>query len=189
MVTNYETLLDGVDYNKIEFHDNPFEFNIESYENDYTIEKLKDNSKFNKNLSNNELFISNFVNTKDFDTYTIGDIKYLLIHKRLNRKLNMLEKLGDPEYIIFQSKDINDKWDRDNIKIFKINNNFKYFYNKLISKIIEIIKDDKSYIYVSNGNNWILKNIENKTEEFKDILRSEELKKMISQKNLKIKII
>ncbi len=181
-------LLTNVKAEKISFDGDPFNFDIRSYPSDYTIEKLRNNPDFNERLSKMELFISELSSTRDYDTYILNDIKYMLIHKRVNRKLDKLEKLGDPEYVIFQTSN-NGNWLRDNIKIYKINGNFSNFYTKLTSKTIELSKGDNKYIYVSNGKNWILKNIENKTDEFKDSMTTDEIKVVLKDKNVKITIV
>jgi hypothetical protein len=186
-ITN--TMMDDIDSKQISFDGDPFNFNIKKYSDNYTIELLKENSEFNKKLSDMELFISELNNTIDYDTQILNDIKYILIHKRKNRLMNKLEKLGDPSYIIFQTKDINGKWNRDNIKIYKINKDFSNFYKKLISKTIEIINNNDNYIYISNGNNWILKNIENKNKTFKDIMTNDEIKIVLDDNKTEIKII
>jgi hypothetical protein len=187
-ISNYHILIDSIDVTKINFSDKPFEFNINNYNDNYTLEQLKNNPKFNKILSNHNLFISEFVNTKDYDTYLLNDIKYILIHKRQNKQMNKLEKLGDPEYIIFQTYQ-NNEWLKDKIIIYKINNNFSNFYNKLNSKTIEIKYKNKNYIYISNGDNWILKNIENLNSKFKKILSNKELNHILLSDNTQLSII
>lgn len=189
IVIDSDMLMNSVDSEKYDFYKEPFNFNINKFDDDYTIEKLRNNPDFNDNLSKNELFVSELSNTKDYDTFLVDDVKYMLIHKRLDRKLDKLEKLGDPLYVIFQTKDINGKWKRDNIKIYKILNNFNNFYKKLSSKTIEITKDDKNYIYVSNGKNWILKNIENKDDTFKDVMRNDDIKTILNDKGVEITIV
>lgn len=189
IVIDSDMLMNTVNAEPVDFVGDPFNFDIKKYDNNYTLEQLRNNPDFNDNLSKKELFISELQNTKDYDTYIIDDIKYLLIHKRVNRKMNKLEKLSDPSYVIFQTKDINGKWNRDKIKIYKINGNFSNFYKKLSSKTIELVKDDKKYIYISNGQNWILKNIENKDNVFKDILSNDDIKIILKENGITITII
>jgi hypothetical protein len=187
-ISNYHILIDSVDMTKIDFFDKPFEFNIDNYNNNYTLEQLKNNPKFNKKISKHGLFISEFVNTKNYDTHLLNDIKYILIHKRQDKKMNKLEKLKNPQYIIFQTTQ-NGEWLKNNIFIYKINKNFSNFYNKLNSKTIEIKSNNKNYIYISNGNNWILKNIENQNDKFKKILSNYELNKILLSNNTQLSII
>jgi len=189
IVVDSDMLMNTVNAEPVDFVGEPFNFDIKKYDDNYTLEQLRDNPDFNDNLSKKELFISELQNTKDYDTYIIDDIKYLLIHKRENRKMDKLEKLDDPLYVIFQTKDINGEWNRDKIKIYKINGNFSNFYEKLSSKTIELVKGDKKYIYVSNGQNWILKNIENKDEVFKDILSNDDIKVILKENGITITIV
>jgi len=189
IVVDSDILMNTVNAKLINFVGKPFNFDIKKYENNYTLEQLRNNKEFNNILSKMELFISELVFTKNYDTFIIDDIKYMLIHKRENRKLNKLEKLSDPSYVIFQTKNINNEWTRDLIKIYKINGNFSNFYKKLSSKTIELIDDDKKYIYISNGKNWILKNIENQNEIFKDVISSEDIKIILKNKKITITII
>ena len=189
IVVDSDILMNTVNAKLINFVGKPFNFDIKKYENNYTLEQLRNNKEFNNILSKMELFISELVFTKNYDTFIIDDIKYMLIHKRENRKLNKLEKLSDPSYVIFQTKNINNEWTRDLIKIYKINGNFSNFYKKLSSKTIELIDDDKKYIYISNGQNWILKNIENKDEIFKDILSNDDIKVILKENGITITIV
>jgi len=189
IVVDSDVLMNNVNAEPIDFVGEPFNFDIRKHNDDYTLEQLRDNPDFNDNLSKKELFISELQNTKDYDTYIVDDIKYMLIHERKNRKMNKLEKLDDPLYIIFQTKDIDGDWNRDKIKIYKINGNFSNFYKKLSSKTIELVKNDNKYIYVSNGQNWILKNIENKDITFKDILSNDEIKVILKEDGTTITIV
>ena len=189
IVIDSDELMSNVYAEKISFEGDPFNFNIKKYSHDYTIEQLRNNPDFNDILSNMELFISELSNTNDYDTYIVDTVKYMLIHKRENRKLSGLEKLSDPEYIIFQTKDMNGNWIRDNIKIYKVNGNFSNFYNKLTSKTIEIEKDNKKYIYTSNGENWMLKNITNKDDQFKDIMSVDDIKLVLKDNGVRITIV
>lgn len=180
IIIDSDLLMNTVNAESHSFEGEPFNFNILKYDNNYTLEQLRDNPDFNENLSEKELFISELNYTKDYDTFIVDDIKYLLIHKRDNREMNRLEKLKEPLYVIFQTKNVKGEWNRDNIKIYKINGNFDNFYKKLSSKTIELTdKDDKKYIYVSNGKNWILKNIENRDDNFKDIMTNDEIKNLL----------
>lgn len=184
-----DKLVSDVDTKRVEFHEYPFNFDIGKFSNDYTLEQLRDNPDFNDNLSKHELFISELNNTKDYDTFVSDTIKYILIHKRLDRSMSKLEKLGDPLYVIFQIKSLDGDWVKDNIKIYKINGDFSNFYKKLSSKTIELNKGDKKYIYVSNGERWLLRNIQNKNDEFKEIMSNSDIKNLLKDSDISISII
>jgi len=189
IVIDSNMLMNNINAEPVDFVGEPFNFNIKKYDDNYTLEQLRNNPDFNNNLSKKELFISELMDTKDYDTFIVDNIKYMLIHKRKNEQMNKLEKLGDPLYIIFQTKDINNEWKRDNIKIYKINGDFSNFYKKLNSKTIELTKNDKKYIYVSNGKNWILKNTQNKDIVFKDIMSNDNIKTILKGDDVTITII
>ena len=66
----------------------------------------------------------------------------------------------------------------------------KKFYDKLTSKVIEIIDGDENYIYeTSNGNEWILQNADAETDVYKKIFRREELQDLLSDRNVKVNIL
>jgi hypothetical protein len=184
-----DDLLDEVNVDKISFSSKPFNFDINKYGDDYKLEQLRNNPDFNDNLSKNELFISELNDTSDFDLFILDNFKYILIHKRKDRSLDKLEKLGQPLYIIIQTKDINGEWKRDNINLYKVNDKFGNFYKKINSKTIKINSDGQDYIYSSNGKrSWILKNIEKKNDKFKDIMTSDEILDLV-KKNIDVKIM
>jgi hypothetical protein len=189
IVVDSDELMSNVKASKETFEGDPLNFDIKSYPNDYRLEQLRNNSDFNKILDNNNLFISELSSTQDYDTFILDDIKYMLIHERADKKMNKLEKLGDPIYVIFQTKDMNGNWTRDNIKIYRIEGNFNNFYKKLTSKTIEIRKDGVQYIYGSNGKNWILKNIQNKGDIFRDIMTNDDIKLILKDKGVTITIV
>jgi hypothetical protein len=80
------------------------------------------------------------------------------------------------------------KW--SDVKLYKVNENVKKFYDKLSSKEIEVIDGDEKYIYItSNGNDWLLKDEDKETDTYKKSLRKEELEKLLSERNVKISIV
>lgn len=184
-----DKLVSDVNTKKVNLYEKPFNFDIEKFDNEYKLEQLRDNPDFNKNLSKNELFISELNNTEDYDTFITDTIKYILIHKRLDRTMSKLEKLGEPLYVIFQVKTLDGDWLKDNIETYKINGNFNNFYKKLSSKTIELNRDDKKYIYFSNGERWVLKNIQNENEDFKEVMSNDDIKNLLKNGDVKISII
>ena len=69
----------------------------------------------------------------------------------------------------------------------------KKFYDKLSSKTIEIFDKNsgKNYIYSTSnsGNDWELKNLNDEDGEFKRFLHNDELKKLVSNDNIKVSIM
>ena len=98
-------------------------------------------------------------------------------------------ELENPLYIIFQTwNETLKKW--EDVKLYKVNNNVKNFYDKLSSKTIEVVDGDQNYIYnTSNGNEWILQNSDKENDTYKRVFRKEELQKLLDDKNIKINII
>ena len=93
-------------------------------------------------------------------------------------------ELENPLYIIFQTwNETLKKW--EDVKLYKVNNNVKNFYDKLSSKTIEVVDGDQNYIYnTSNGNEWILQNSDKENDTYKRVFRKEELQKLLDDKNI-----
>jgi len=155
--------------------------NIKTLEEAYESEKL--NQKLNKyNLKKDDIESTDYYEILEQNTY---DIKFFTINK-LNKS-----ELENTEYIIiqFKSKQEN-KW--SDLKCFKINYDIMdKFYEYLSTKNVEIIKGGKSYIYTTfnSGVEWKLKNIQDKTEEFKEIITKEEFNDITKNREIKIKIL
>jgi hypothetical protein len=98
-------------------------------------------------------------------------------------------ELENPDYIIFQSwNDTISKW--GDAKLYKVNADIKNFYDKLSSKVIEISDGGEKYIYqTSNGNEWLLQNVEKANDVFKKYFRTEEFESFIKSRSGDINII
>jgi hypothetical protein len=97
--------------------------------------------------------------------------------------------LENPVYLLFQvwNESIK-KW--DDVKLYKINDDVKKFYDKLTSRTIEIVDGDQNYIYqTSNGNEWVLQNVDKENDIYKKTFRKEELQEMLASKNVTVNII
>jgi hypothetical protein len=80
------------------------------------------------------------------------------------------------------------KW--TNIKLYKVNNDVKRFYDILSSKTIELFYDNKNFIYkTSNTNDWELQNLLDETNLFKRFLSKSELSDLMKNKDVSTKII
>jgi hypothetical protein len=98
-------------------------------------------------------------------------------------------ELQNPVYLLFQvwNESIK-KW--DDVKLYKINDDVKKFYDKLTSRTIEIVDGDQNYIYqTSNGNEWVLQNIDKENDIYKKTFRKEELQEMLASKSVTVNII
>jgi hypothetical protein len=98
-------------------------------------------------------------------------------------------ELENPIYIAFQTwNETLKEW--DDVKLFKINDDVKKFYDKLSSKTIEVTDGDENFIYVtSNGNDWELQNLDKENDTYKRFFRKEELQSLLNNKNVKVSII
>lgn len=99
-------------------------------------------------------------------------------------------ELENPLYILFQVwNETLKKWDE--VKLYKINDDVKKFYDKLSSKTIEITDGSDNYIYTSGnaGNEWNLQNTNMENDTYKKIFRKEELQKLLDEKKVKLEII
>jgi len=80
------------------------------------------------------------------------------------------------------------KW--EDVKLYKVNDEVKKFYDKLTSKTIEILDGDENYIYqTSNGNEWTLQNIDKINDIYQKTFRREELQDLLSDRNVKVNIL
>jgi hypothetical protein len=98
-------------------------------------------------------------------------------------------ELENPVYIMMQVyNDTLRKW--DDVKIYKIKDDVKKFYDKLTSRTIEIVDGDQNYIYeTSNGNEWVLQNKDKENDVYKSVFRKEELQDLLKDRNIKVNII
>jgi len=151
-------------------------FNLpkDEYKNKVNLDILSDNIEFINSLSSIGLKKSFLQSTDDLETFVNKPCRFLMIYRI---EANELE---NPDYILFQSwNDTLGKW--EDTKLYKITGNIKSFYDKLSSKVIEIIHDDESYIYQSsNKNEWELQNLDRENDTFKKYFRKEEFEKFIN---------
>jgi len=147
------------------------------------IDSISNSVEFINSLSSIGLKKSHIQNSDDFESFINKPCKFMFV---FDTNSNELE---NPEFIIFQSwNETLNKW--DDIKLFKVKDDIKKFYDKLTSRTIEIVDGDENYIYsTSNGNDWDLQNIEKFNDNFPKSLRKEELQKLLDNKQVKLNII
>ena len=146
-------------------------------------EFLQDNVEFINSLSSIAIKKSQLQNSEDYQTFLNKPCKFMFLYD-----INSNE-LQNPVYLLFQvwNESIK-KW--DDVKLYKINDDVKKFYDKLTSRTIEIVDGDQNYIYqTSNGNEWVLQNIDKENDIYKRTFRKEELQEMLSSKNVTVNII
>jgi len=159
------------------------EFHLDKETMDMELSSLNNSTEFLNSLSSIGLKQSTVVETDNYETFINRPCKFMLVY---DVKANELET---PEYILFQSWDNGEKkWEET--KLYKINGNINDFYNKLTSRTIEIIDGENNYIYsTSNGNDWILQNIQNQNDDYTKTFRKEEFEELLDREGLKLNII
>ena len=153
------------------------------YQGRLSLDFLSDNVEFINSLSSIALKKSQVQSTDDFQTFVNKPCKFMFIY---GIESNELE---NPIYIAFQTwNETIKEW--DDVKLFKINDDIKKFYDKLASKTIEVMDGDENFIYVtSNGNDWELQNLDKENDTYKRFFRKEELQSLLNNKNVKVSII
>lgn len=183
IVTDSETLLKSINAEQVLMGD-VLDFNSEKFNN---LDELAADADFLRKLDKKGYKKNNIEYSKDCETFLDKtlDIKFFLIFKKDDSELE-----PKPEFIVFQSKGKNTpKWEA--IKMYKVNENIRNFYDKLSSKTIEIKRGNKNYIFKTSnaGNDWKLQNIQNKDNVFKDIMSNDEIKATLKDGGTSITII
>ena len=144
---------------------------------------LSDSIEFINSLSSLALKKSELRNSDDYQTFLNKPCKFMFIYD-----INSNE-LENPIYLMMQIwNDTLDKW--QDVKLYKVNDDVKKFYDKLTSRTIEIVDGDQNYIYAtSNGNEWVLQNSDKENDIYKKTFRKEELEDLVRDKKIKINVI
>ena len=185
IVTDADALLKSIEAEEIDLY-TTFHLNPDLMKNDYSIQELYDNDKFNNALSKKDYKKNELESTDETETFIEETIhvKFFSIYK------NNQSELEQPKYIVYQSKTDGD-W--GSVKAYEVNGDMTKFYNKLTNKSIEINKGDKTYIYntSNSGNNWLLqKHADNQdTKTFKDDMSNDDIKAVLIDDEITITII
>lgn len=144
---------------------------------------LQDSVEFINSLSSIALKKSSIQNSDDYQTFLNKPCKFMFLFD-----INSNE-LENPVYLLFQIwNESLSKW--EDVKLYKVNDDVKKFYDKLTSRTIEITDADQNYIYqTSNGNEWVLQNIDNENDTFKKTFRKDELQELLKDRNVSVNII
>ena len=97
--------------------------------------------------------------------------------------------MENPSYLIFQSwNETLSKW--EDVKLYRVHENIQKFYDKLISRTIELVDNSgDNYIYSNQGGNeWILQNTE-PTDIYQKVFRKDELEEFLKNHKVKVNII
>ena len=160
----HDTLLSSISAEEVDLFDTLF-LPKEEFINNLDIEFLEDSVEFVNALTSLRLKKSELQNTDTIESFVNKPCKFMFIYGIESSELE------NPIYILFQVwNETQRKW--SDVKLYKVNENVKKFYDKLSSKEIEVIDGDEKYIYVtSNGNDWLLKDEDKETDTYKKSLR------------------
>jgi hypothetical protein len=178
----HDVLLNAISAEELDIFDK-FSLPKDMYSGKLDLDYLVDNIEFINSLSSIGLKKSAIQNTDDHQTFLNKPCKFMFVY---NAESNELE---NPVYIIFQvwNETLN-KW--EDVKLYKVNDDVKKFYDKLSSKTIEIIDGDENYIYqTSNGSDWELQNLKKENDIYQRYFRKEQLQQLLSDRNIKLTII
>ncbi len=178
----HDALLSSINAEELDLFDT-FKLSSDEYINNLDLGFLSDNIEFINSLSSIALKKSELKNSEDFQTFLNKPCKFMFIFD-----INSNE-LENPQYLLFQvwNESIN-KW--EDVKLYKVNDDVKKFYDKLTSRVIEITDGDQNYIYqTSNGNEWVLQNIDRENDIYKKVFRKEELQELLKDKNVQVNIV
>jgi|688.fasta_scaffold242580_3 hypothetical protein len=156
---------------------------VDDFKDKLDFEFLQDNVEFINSLSSIAIKKSTLQNSEEYQTFLNKPCKFMFLYD-----INSNE-LENPVYLLFQvwNESIK-KW--DDVKLYKINDDVKKFYDKLTSRTIEIVDGDQNYIYqTSNGNEWVLQNVDKENDIYKKTFRKEELQEMLASKSVTVNII
>jgi hypothetical protein len=178
----HDALLTSIDAEEVDIFDT-LKLPKEEFSSKLDLDFLHDNVEFINSLSSIALKKSQVQNSDDFQTFLNKPCKFMFVFD-----INSNE-LENPVYLIFQTwNESLSKW--EDVKLFKVKDNVKKFYDKLTSRTIEVVDGDENYIYqTSNGNEWVLQNLDKENDTFKRTFRKEELQDLLKERNVKINVI
>jgi hypothetical protein len=178
----HDALLTSINAEEVDLFDT-FKLSSDEYKDKLDLNFLTDNIEFINSLSSIALKKSELKNSEDFQTFLNKPCKFMFI---FDINANELE---NPDYLLFQVwNESLGNW--EDVKLYKVKDDVKKFYDKLTSRVIEITDGDQNYIYqTSNGNEWILQNSDKENDVYKKNFRREELQNLLQDKNVQINIV
>lgn len=178
----HDALLTSIDAEEVDIFDT-FKLPNDDFGDKLDLDFLSDNIEFINSLSSIALKKSELKKSDDFQTFLNKPCKFMFI---FDINANELE---NPAYLLFQTwNETLNEW--EDVKLYKVRENVKKFYDKLTSRTIEIVDGDENYIYeTSNGSEWILQNSEKENDIYQKVFRKEELQTLLSDRNVKVNVI
>lgn len=178
----HDALLTSIDAEEVDIFDT-FKLPNDDFGDKLDLDFLSDNIEFINSLSSIALKKSELKKSDDFQTFLNKPCKFMFI---FDINANELE---NPAYLLFQTwNETLNEW--EDVKLYKVRENVKKFYDKLTSRTIEIVDGDENYIYeTSNGSEWILQNSEKENDIYQKVFRKEELQTLLSDRNVKVNVV
>ena len=178
----YDALLSAIGAEELNIFDT-LKLPQDDFLNKLDLDILGDNVEFINSLSSISLKKSPLENSENYQTFLNKPCRFMFLYD-----INSNE-LENPIYIMMQVfNDTLNKW--EDLKLYKIGDDIKKFYDKLTSRTIEIVDGDQNYIYTSdNANEWTLQNKDNLNDIYKEVFRKEEMQDLLKDKNVKVNII
>jgi hypothetical protein len=177
----HDALLNAISAEEVDIYDT---FKLPKEMDNLTdLDELSDNVEFINSLSSIALKKSELKNSEDFQTFLNKPCKFMFVFD-----INSNE-LENPVYLLFQVwNETTSNW--EDVKLYKVNDDVKKFYDKLTSRTIEIMDGDENYIYqTSNGNEWVLQNIDKQNDIYQKTFRREELQELLKDRNVQVNIL
>lgn len=178
----HDALLNAISAEEVDIY-NTFKLPQEMSDKLVDLDTLSDNVEFINSLSSLSLKKSEVNDTESFQTFLNKPCKFMFVFD-----INSNE-LENPIYLLFQVwNETTDSW--EGVKLYKVKDDVKKFYDKLTSRTIEILDGDENYIYRSdNANEWILQDTKKENDVYKKTFRRDELKDFLKERNVKVNII
>jgi hypothetical protein len=178
----YDALLSAIGAEEVNIFDT-LKLPQDDFSDKLDLDLIGDNVEFINSLSSIALKKSPIQNSDDFQTFLNKPCRFMFLYD-----INSNE-LENPVYIMMQVyNDTLSSW--DTLKIYKIQDDVKKFYDKLTSRTIEIVDGDQNFIYItSNGNEWVLQNKDVENDVYRQTFRKEELEDLVKDRKIKINVI
>ena len=178
----HDALLSAISAEEVDMFDT-FNLPVDDFKDKLDLDALENNVEFINSLSSIALKKSALQYSDDYSTFLNKPCKFMFI---FDINANELE---NPAYLLFQTwNETLNEW--EDVKLYKVRENVKKFYDKLTSRTIEIVDGDENYIYeTSNGSEWILQNSEKENDIYQKVFRKEELQTLLSDRNVKVNVI
>lgn len=153
------------------------------YSDKLSLDFLSDDTVFVNSLASLGLKKSSLQKSEDFETYLSRPCRFMMVYEVASNELE------NPVFIMIQSwNESASRW--ETLRLFRLNGDVKKFYDKLSSKVIQIEKDGKKYVYSStNRNEWVLQSAGRADKKFKKYLRTEELEELLREEGVRLQIV